>query len=173
MDSDNVKEAREAIESTVKRYFVGVRGFRVRRRHYFKNLDGVQHAAYLERGAYGPYYDLDYEATLLCGEDSDLKSYARVPDIEGGVGWLSGRKTGSLEIMDAAIEMPVLIRISRIQALLEEDAEKWYSRVGTPEELRTAIKEGWEDLSKNYLPLAKGALKVGIDPWPEGKPEHI
>ncbi|MCH7903842.1 MAG: hypothetical protein IH944_04655 [Armatimonadetes bacterium] len=173
MDSDNVNEAREAIESTVKRYFVGVRGFRIRRRHYFKNLDGVQHAAFLARGSYGPDYDMDYQATLLCGEDSDLKSYARVSDIFGGIGWLSGRKPGVLEIMDAAIEMPVLARINRIQTLLEEDAEKWYSRVSTPEDLRKTIREAWHDKLKNYIPMAKGALKVGIDPWPEGKPDYI
>ena len=114
-----------------------------------------------------------YCATLLCDEDRDLKSYARVPDIEGDLGWLSGRKTGSLEIMDAAIEMPVLARINSIQTLLEEDVEKWYSRVGTPEDLRKTIREAWHDKLKNYTPMAKGALKVGIDPWPEGKPEHI
>ena len=38
MESDKVIEAREAIESTVKEYFVGVRGFRILRRHYFKKL---------------------------------------------------------------------------------------------------------------------------------------
>lgn len=173
MESDRVIEAREAIESTVKEYFVGMRGFRMRRRHYFKNFEGVQHAAYLERGSYGPDYDMDYQATLLCGEDSDLKSYARVSDIFGGIGWLSGRDICGLSIMDAGFDMPVSDRIDMIRALLEEDAEKWYSRVSTPEDLRTTIKESWDGSVKNYWPLAKGALKVGIDPWPEGKPEGI
>ncbi|MCH7903844.1 MAG: hypothetical protein IH944_04665 [Armatimonadetes bacterium] len=173
MESDKVIEAREGIESTVKRYFVGVRGLRVRRRHYFKNLEGVQHSATLSISSWSPYFRIMYCATLLCDEDRDLKSYARVPDIEGDLGWLSGRKRGTLEIMDAAVEMPVLVRINKIQTLLEEDAEKWYSRVSTPEDLRATITESWDGSVKNYVPFAKGALKVGIDPWPEEKPEGI
>ena len=110
---------------------------------------------------------------MLCGEDSDLKSCARVPDIEGGVGWQSGRAICGLSIMDAGFDMQVSDRVEMIRALLEEDAEKWFSRVSTPEDLRTTIKESWGGSVENYVPFAKDALKVGIDPWPKGKPDYI
>ena len=160
--TDHVKEAKQTIKSCVKDYFVKVRGFKRDGRHFFKNFEGVQHAAFLDQSSWSPYFTIMYSATLLEGPDEALVGPTRHPDLEGDLGWLSGRQQGPLDLMDATNDIPLSDRASRLTAFLTEDAEKWFSQVADVQMTRERIKRSVHHRDENFLPYKKALEKLGL-----------